>query len=255
MAIRRINHTGRKRLKLCDIQITLSANGKPEATFDANFNLSEYGLPSDACVFVEAYRQTSWMRFPFGTVGVICPPGDRHLAEFDSAEAVLFRVKVTSHSDRCGVILAEADQIKACRLEERSNDRIALLPVKPTEGLDVVWQIKFNDNSGPILEMNKSVGDWRTVARDLRFASLIYPSVLREILTRVLTVEEYDTCDDPADWRSRWLQFACALPGAGSIPHGVDIDERDDWIEQAVHAFARQHSLTAAFRTHWLGED
>ena len=255
MAIRRINHTGRRRLKLRDIQITLSANGKLEPTFDAILNLSEYALPADACVFVEAYRQTSWMRFPFGTVGDICLPDDRRLSEFNSEEALLFRVKVTSHSDRCGVILAEADQIKPLRLDEQSNNRIPLLPVKPTDDLDVVWQINFDDNSRPILEINKSVGDWCALVRDLRFASLVYPSVLREILTRVLIEEKYDTCEDSTDWRSRWLQFACALPGVGSIPVGEYLDEHHDWIEQAVRAFARRHFLGANFQKHWLGED
>jgi hypothetical protein len=33
-------------------------------------------LPTDAKVFVEAYRQTNWMRFDFGTIGAVQAPGD-----------------------------------------------------------------------------------------------------------------------------------------------------------------------------------
>ena len=37
-------------------------------SFDAKLDLTGYDLPDDARVFVEAYRQTSFMRFPHGTV-------------------------------------------------------------------------------------------------------------------------------------------------------------------------------------------
>lgn len=256
MTVRRINHTGRKRIRRRDVQITLQQNGERASTFDATLNLADYRLPDDAHVYVEAYRQTSWMRFPFGTIGTICPTRDRCLTEFDSAEALLFRAKVTADSDRRGVILAEADQIRPLRADAGSDDRVSLISVKPSDRLDnVIWQLDFNDSSRPILEINSSVDDWRALARDPRFVSLVLPCVLREVLTRVLIVENYDASEDPADWRSQWLEFARGLPGVGSVPCDEDQDMRYDWIEDAVRAFARQHSLLPGFRESWAGDD
>lgn len=256
MTIRRINYTGRKRIGHRDIQVTLREDGERASTFDARLNLTGYNLPSDARVYVEAYRQTSWMRFDFGTVGNTCPPADRALTEFDSGEALLFRVKVTAVSDRRGVILAEADRIRPLRLDEAESDRISLISVKRSDGLDnVIWQIDFNDDSRPVLEINSSVSDWRTLARDPGFASLVLPSVLREVLTRVLIVEDYGELEDAVDWRSEWLQFACGLPGVRSVSLDEDEAIRFDWIEEAVHAFARQHSLLSSFCKSWVGSD
>jgi len=82
-------------------------------------------------VFVEAYRQTSWMRFDFRTVGAVTAPKDCSLTEFDSPEDILFRVKVTQANDT-HVLLAEADRIPLTRPEPSDDKRIPLLPVKPT---------------------------------------------------------------------------------------------------------------------------
>jgi hypothetical protein len=99
MAIRRLNYTGRKKIRREDVGIALHEKPNAPATFDADLSkLSEYKLPDDAVVSVEARLQTRWMRFPFGTVGAITPAADRTLTEFDSAEGMMFSVKVTAVS-------------------------------------------------------------------------------------------------------------------------------------------------------------
>ncbi|MEY2878027.1 MAG: hypothetical protein RLZZ15_407, partial [Verrucomicrobiota bacterium] len=65
--IRQINHTGRKRISRDAVRISLrEADGR--LAFDASLKLGEYSLPPDAHVWVEAYRQASWMQFPWGRV-------------------------------------------------------------------------------------------------------------------------------------------------------------------------------------------
>src|SRR5437016_2570906 len=107
MTISRLNYTGRKRLNRKDVQILLLEPSGGPLSFEAKLKLAEYKFPADALVFVEAYRQTQWMRFTFGKVGAVVPPVDRRLTEFDSPDGILFRVRVTSSSDREGVMLAE----------------------------------------------------------------------------------------------------------------------------------------------------
>ena len=71
---RRFNYTGRKRIHRKDVKFSI-VSVVNEIAFDANLDgLRNYDLPRDAFVFVEAYRQTNWMRFYFGTIGAISSP-------------------------------------------------------------------------------------------------------------------------------------------------------------------------------------
>src|SRR4051812_27764639 len=92
---RTFNYTDRVRLRQKDVRFSLKPDGRGWS-FDAVFELDGYELPGEALVSVEAYRQTTWMRWPWGTVGSLQPAGSRALAEFDSPDDVLFRVRVTS---------------------------------------------------------------------------------------------------------------------------------------------------------------
>jgi hypothetical protein len=79
--------------------------------------------------------------------------------------------------------------------------------------------------------------------------SLIYPLVLRDILSRVCFLEEDFDPDDKGDWRSRWSTFAEMLPGMDSYPENRD--DREDWIERAVAAFSRRNVILAKFGLYW----
>ena len=97
--IRRFNYTDRLRIRRSDVRIVLrEEDGKLE--FDADLRaLADYDLPPDSLVFIEAYRQTNWMRFPFGQLGAILPGANRVLSQFDSPDGIQFRVKVTPNGD------------------------------------------------------------------------------------------------------------------------------------------------------------
>ncbi len=253
MAVRRFNYTGRKRIRQSDTSITVreSVDGTPE--FDTNLALAEYELPANAVVSVEAYRQTSWMRFPCGTVADIQLPADRTLSEFDSAEGVLFRVRVTSVDEPEGLLLAEADRIRPRRPDEVQEKRVSLLPARPDGSLgDQVFRVDFSDH--PLLLINSRVGDWHSVATDPGFVSMVLPAVLREILTRILWIEDYHETDDLSDWRAQWLTFAMRLPGVGGLPAQEEQDRIDDWIDEAATAFCRRFGIYGRFGQYWAGE-
>jgi hypothetical protein len=87
MSIRRINSTGRKKIVREDARIFVRTDSDGVLTFDAVLDLTNYNLPEDACVFVEAYRQTTFMRFPHGTVGAPQPPSNWHAGSLISPAA------------------------------------------------------------------------------------------------------------------------------------------------------------------------
>jgi hypothetical protein len=251
MAIRRLNFTGRKRISREHVRIALHEKAGETATFDADLGgLKEYKLPDDALVFVEARLQTRWMRFPFGTVGAITPSSDRRLTEFDSIDGVLFSVKVTSASDRSGMMLAEADRVPVRLPGEVEERRQPLLPVKADDLGHEVFRVDFSGPT-PMLLINRAAGDKDTLARSPLFMSLVYPAALREILTRIIHVEQYEEYDEEGDgWMDRWLRFTSKLPNMGPVP-GKDEDDSDIWIDDAVAAFAKQQGMLDRFVAGW----
>jgi len=251
MATRRLNYTGRRRITQDDIRIALQEHTGAPPTFDANVCLDNYGLPADALVFLEAQLQTRWMRFPLGTVGNRAIPADRTLSEFDSPEGVLFRVKVTSASDRQGVMLAEADGIRPGKTPDDEQNQTPLLPVKPEDLGDEIYRVDFTNE--PVMLVNNGVHSWQMLARSPIFISLVYPAVLREIMVRIMIIEEYFEIDDLDRWESRWLNFARNLSGMGDIPAGDDSQALHGWIDDAVASFARMNRIADRFHTYWEG--
>lgn len=246
MSIRRINSTGRKKILREDARFFIRPDSDGVLTFDATLDLADYALPKEAQVFVEAYRQTSFMRFPHGTVAAPQSPRDvsRRLSQFTSRDGLLFRVKVTSTGERAGLVLAEGDRIPISDDEEQPDDRIALLPPAPGDLGQETWRVDFNGANGPLLLVNARVGDWKTVAASPHFRSLVYPAAMRQVLWHVYKVEETRHTDDGDDWRCRWLSFAATLPGVGDPPlTSEDDSEWEDWIMGAVESFARQHLM------------
>lgn len=247
--IRRLNYTGRVKINRTDVRLaTRIADGT--LSFDAALQLTDYELPAEALVFVEAYRQTTWMRFPFGTVAALQPPSDRELREFDSPDGILFRVKVTQAHDE-HILLAAADRIPLALPADEEADSESLLEFVPAELGDEMWQVELD--AEPRLLVNKSaVPDCRQLALSPVFVALVYPAVLRQILASILIDHGHRDTDDDADWRSKWLRFAILLPGVDPELPEKDADEEAlRWADDAVLSFARQLSLREKFSAAW----
>lgn len=253
MSVRTLNYTGRKRIRREDARIAIREE-KKGPVFDAGLTISGYGLPADAHIFVEAYRQTHYMRFDFGRVGAPTIPSDRFLHDFESAEAILFRVKVVTDASPHGMLLAEADQIRPRKSADEEESRIGLLPVVPSDDIgDEIWRLEFDDQQ-TLLLINSKLVEWRAAARDPVFLSLVYPGVFRTILSRILVQEGYRDTDDENDWQARWLRFAVSLPGVGEVPGENEQPDRiDQWIDRAVSAFCYRHGTWESYERYWMG--
>lgn len=250
MAIRRINYTGRRRLRLEDIQISVVSGPSGADEIDARISLTGYDLPATARVHVEAYRQTSWMRFEYGTVAHVVAPSDRVLREFETPDGVLFRVKVSSPYGTSGLLLAEADRIRPRSPDEAEDERHSLLPVRPDPNLgDEVFRIDFSGR--PLLLVNAGIPNWREAVRGPVFLSLAMPSLLREVLTRILSVEKHFDDEDLSDWRSQWIRYCLLLPGAIALPSDGEQERIDDWIDEIVASFCRRVHARSHFERYW----
>src|ERR1043166_1165104 len=247
--IRKFNYTDRIRIRRKDVRITLrEENGK--FAFDADLSaLGDYELPPESFVFIEAYRQANWTRFNFGQVGAITPDKNCDLSQFESPDGLLFRLKVTPNGE-IHKLLAEADHIPLARPQQNQGDRMPLLPVKPQKLGDEIYRLDFT-GGGPLLLINSDAGHYADIGRAPAFVSLVYPGVFREILSRVLLIEQHDDDANPDDWQSQWIRFALLYPGLGELPGPEDTDGRGDWIDKAVSAFAKQLQARAKFAEFW----
>jgi len=252
--IRKFNYTRRQKIFRKDARIIIRDYTKDHAYFDADLILHDYLLPSSSLVFVEAYRQTTWMRFPFGTVGNYQPPSDRYLTEFDTIDGILFRVRITSAEEPIGRLLAEADGIPFKKPEEEEEEKEPLLPVIPENIGDQIYRLDFSDS--PQLLINSSINNCKSFIRTPIFISAILPSILREILTRIILIEKHFDYEDETDWKSKWLKFSLLLPGVREIPDERQEERiKEEWIEEAVASFCRKHKMLNHFEKFWASEE
>ncbi len=240
----RLNWTNRKRIERADVGITIVRDAD-SAAFDAKINLSSYALPSECLVVVEAYRQTTWRRYEFGTVGFVRAATACRLDAFGDPDGVQFRVKILSGGREDGRIWAEADRVPVTSADPRDAGRRSLLNTRGDDLDEATWRLDFDETrAGPTLVVNNRLGDWRQAVQSVAFRSLVYPELFRRILSKAL--EDLDS--DEKDWHSDWTAFAIRLPGVCDVPDADSSDDaRADWVEDAVKAFCRQQRFAEKY--------
>jgi len=252
---RRLNYTKRQKVRREDLVI-VTRDGADGAWpwFEASLTLGSYDLPPTARVFVEAYRQTAYQRFDFGTVGLLRPAENRNLTAFGSTEAdgVLFRVKVVEPSDGpadASRILAHADQVRP----DSAGRQRSLLNLLPGEFRDEVWRLEIDEDTGPSLKVSKYLAPdrWGLVKSD-EFRTLVGPEIFRRILTIAAASGKAFFDEDKDGWEGRWVRMACQVTG---VPEPRDEpwgqDDQENWVEDAVQRFSRRHRIATSFGRWW----
>ena len=245
MTVQRMNFTKRSKLthEQANVAIHPAGNDKP-ATFETRLKLDK--LPTtagDARVFVEAYHQTTRMRFDYGTVDAVRePPAEyRRLTEFPDWKDVMFRVKVTDVADRPGRLLAWAHRIKPKGPDDQ--DEPDLVRFKDAELRGRLWDLEFDD-AGPVVVIERRHGA-QNVGRDDQFRAVAYPEIMRRSLERAF-IEEKMPYPQEDHWSTTWVRdFVVAKMGLKATPALGTDDEKAvrDWIQDAVELFARKHNM------------
>jgi hypothetical protein len=248
----RLNFTGRRKISRSHVTISVTGIGGIE-TFTAELQLSKYGFPPTAAVIVEAYRQLELVRFDFGTVGNLVPPGSCRLSEFGTLNGLRFRVKVVSTEEPRGRLLAVADRINPKNEQQQSLPRVPLLAVRAQDLGREVWRLDFSDE--PLLLVNPRVIPKKQLVESVEFQTLALPEILRSILNRILLVERVRSADDSDDWTSRWLRFAESMPGVGRVPELDTPEANVDWIDAAISSFCRWRNVDQQFASFWSAKN
>ena len=236
---RTFNYTGRRSIRRQDVSVTVRLDGKVWA-FDAECRFAPYKFPHNAEVWVEAHRQNIWMQWPWGTVSGMRASLERRLSEFG------VRV-VHPQGPEHHKLLGEVDQIQPTKAGDASDRRRHLIVPVPDALDQQLWRLDFEQEPPQLLVNKDAKPSWKEMARSPHFIALVYPEVLRSILSRILLENEWSDDDDEEDWQSDWIRFARNLGGLASMPPEHQKTDRETWIEDAVAAFARRMQL----RTMW----
>jgi len=254
MPVTQINHTGRKRLTSEDVAIGLHNESNPLAFEVARLSLDRHKLPGDALVRLEAYHRTIYARFGLGTVSEPVLPGKQTIPQFNIPDGIRFRVKVTSVTEPgMGQLLAAGTRIAPSWLD---GGQESLLPVKPDDTLgQEIYRLSFDD--GIVLLVNDKIEQWREVSRDPAFMALVYPAVLRLVLSRILLNQEQAEDDNEEDWPEQWIEFAKVHLVMDEPPQMEDegIEPVSQWIDRAVASFCNRNLSFDGFSRRWIGGD
>jgi len=249
MSIRRLNYTKRMKLTHDHVRIRLSPSvvGQPRG-FEVDLALPK--LSPTGRVYVEAYRTSpaARMRFDFGTVEKPISPAAAALllTEFADDIAPLFRVKIVDAADQNGKLLAEAHQLKALDPDEISSPKSGILRTAWRDNGGLVWDVDLNDEGGPILYIDQTADPHRDLPRRIEFRALVYPEIIRKVLTEII-VNEPGSIEDTERWHYKWIRFPRDTFGfAEALPAPDDDEGRIDWIDAAVRHCSRKADFVRA---------
>ena len=242
--IRRFNYTSRARINKSDALISFDEGTKP-LSFNALITLDKYNLEPTARVFVEAYRGNSFMRFDYGTVEALVPPASRQLLEIEGDEFSRFRVKIVDGES--GRLFAISPQLTPGG--DSRDQREALLPLHLTDTGSQIWRLKFEDE-GVRLELNQHKNG---IQREPEFHALVFPSVVREVLSYIVFIAKQEREEEPEDGEKspwgKWLEcisefYPEEYPGPYREAESTDdVQNFLDWIEGAVEAFCAKNRI------------
>lgn len=236
MTIRRINSTGRRPIFEEQAKFRVLEEA-PAPVVELDLDLSRLSLPPEALVFVEAKRKTTFDRFAWGTAANPRPQVPAVLKKFGSLAGVRFRVKVVSHGDPGGKLLAELDGVQLRGPEAKKQEGESLLSVKPADLGQRAWRVDIAEVEGPVLEVNQRLGNHLDVARTPQFISYALPAAVSEVLHYIVFVLKTRTTERDGGWPALWLRELPKIAGFKSLPKtdgDEDGGELVEWIDKLI---------------------
>lgn len=235
---RTINHTGRRKIEVKELQISMieQENGVP--AFDVDFSLNREKLPDDASIYIEAYQRNTLQRFHFGTVGEIRKPENRELGQLDLSSPALFRIRIVDETEHLGRLIASAERLKP----ESDNDedqRSSLLVLRSRPLGQQTWKIVFDTGGKPELCINNRIPDAiGQLKNNPQFQSLILPAAFRQVLMFFLWNEDEEEGGGIVE---QWMTFAEHI--AYEKPHDNDPMQLTAWVDDVVERFSEAFEL------------
>ncbi|MCR4307997.1 MAG: hypothetical protein NUV80_05535 [Candidatus Berkelbacteria bacterium] len=251
---RRFNYTGRKKILQRDISITLMQDESGSIGFCMDLTFQNYDFPPDSHIWIEAYDKNSVERFDFGKVeDAAQSKREQKVSLFSGTDNFLFRVKIVDGEDR-SKLLGLAKHVSPIGIREDNEPGQSLLKVgiKSLDGRP--WKLEYDAADYPTIYVDSDIEAGVSLARtNTFFQSVVFPSVMEDILRKILVEEEYTPSGDPEPediWKEGWLDFAASMPGNTKYPTDEDwsLDEKQNWIESSIVGFCRNSNSLRKLR-------
>ena len=241
--MRRFNFTDRKKLPTTSMKISQSCEDAKTLCVDVDLDFSNFMRPSIARlglkVVLDAYGRVKFQRHTLGNISQRLIQSGIDFDQFFPSEIASFRVKVLDNSSKRGKIIAIS---RPLRLKTRDpEEQRSFLPIRVDDLDGVVYKIEFIDQC-PTLVLNKSLdsvitGGIKNFSVHPAFVSLVFPEVVRQVLTRYLFIEGRTTDDmghddDFSDWMRCSLSLVPDFPGEANFMG--DPTEIYTWIDRVV---------------------
>lgn len=251
--LRRFNYTQRVRVPASKVQIDVEQDNDGRCRgILKRLDLSDHGPHAEtewkaAKVVVEARRLStgSYCRHELGSVAGIEEAGNRpvfELTDFSDVNDITFRVKVV---DRVKKLLGECDDIESGEREEAEREE--LITLVPADLGEELWKVNWQELHGPRVLVNKRLPNCSgLLMRDPLIVGLVVPQIVREVMSKV-AFEDQDAAEP---WVENWLGFADRLDQ--EFPADGDDDDRRQWVDDVVNAYAESLQLATHAEGHLL---
>ncbi len=254
MATKRLKFLKRVKILQQDVRVRLEANGRVKR-FKVSLNLADYGFPADAQVVIEAKQLLETIRFGLGPVAAPSTSTFYDISRL-KGERVTFNVLVL---DRLTARkLGFATTIRPNANEDEAPESIPLLPVDASARVaPLLWEIDYSDtdqdgySDAPVLKVDAEASNHSAAffMQDASVRAMVLPAAMKEILNRVLLIDEGEYDVTSRSWRNSWVRFASRLAGE-ELPELETAnwkDERVAWIDKATKALAQNADLLPTY--------
>lgn len=234
---RTINHTGRHKVEVKELQINIQEQTNGVPVFDVDFSLNREKLPDDASIYIEAYQRNTLQRFHFGTVGEIRKPVNRELDQLDLTSPALFRIRIVDESKHLGRLVASAEGLKP-KGDNDEDQRSSLLVFRSRPMGQQTWRVEFDTGGKPELCINSRIPDAKNqLLNNPQFQSLILPAAFRQILMFYL----WNDNEEEGGVEEQWMTFAEHI--AYEKPQGNDPLQLTAWVDDVADRFSEAFEL------------
>ncbi|MDA7615163.1 hypothetical protein N8574_01835 [Akkermansiaceae bacterium] len=254
--LRKYNYTDRQRIPRNEITFEyFEGEGETPSSFRAELSSNALNhIQSDAQIWVEAYSGATVERYDFGRAGKIISPKDTSLKAFPRGLKPLFRIKVTDPLDSRCRLLAFADKIAPADSEEVEGSRQSILNVEYVDLGQQIWNLRIDDSIRPILQLNSSISEpvgIRVLANSSEFIGLVYPAVIRQILSYLLL----EDLDPITTFDHDWIKYGNTISETvcpNPEKYGDEDEEnflRDvrEWIDDVINNFCHNRLTRDAY--------
>ena len=184
------------------------------------------------------------MQFPWGSVSAIRPPLNRRLTDLTFRTAFSSACASSSHPVRSTTSSwGKRTGIPFVKVGESTAERRPLLKPVPDALDQLLWKLDIESDPPRLLVNKDAQPTWKEMARSPDFIALVYPEVLRQLLSYTLLIDLWVEDDEDTGWETDWIRFARNVGGLPAPPPPADREGRQGWIDEAVSAFARRHQL------------